>query len=188
MKSHESLLLGDAVETILSASQELYPIISEYQFKRDVVDILVDPFSPEKLKQYSIFVGELTKPLRVVSDANPQELLFTVPALVQSPITTVPKENGITTENFLRSLSRDIDLGGRNLNTKIEAFMLSITKVPNYLENVIKPINEILKRYDRQITQVPGLEQTNKVSKPIHSNNDDKTIGITTTFSDEYDD
>ena len=159
-KTHEELLLGDSLSVILEEERRAMPVISEYQFQREVLDILEDPFGQDALRHYSVYVGELTKPLNVVANDNREQVLFTIPAIVQSPITTIARNSGMTAEVFFRSLNRDIELGGTRVNEKIRQFMYNMTRRPNYVENVIYPIQAILARYGRKMVDLPGLDTT----------------------------
>src|SRR5690606_15570440 len=103
-------------------------------------------------------------------------VLFTVPALVQSPTTTVALGQGITAENFMRSLTRDIDLGGKYLNEKIFNFLMRLTKTPDYRTAVIEPIQAILARYGRQM----------KAFAPTTSVTPVDTDPTPSSFEDEY--
>lgn len=183
MKTHEDLILGNSLSTILAEQEKMMPRISEYQFQREVLDILENPFTQEALQRYSLYVGELTKPLHVVQNDDQAITLFIVPALVQTPVTTIPRGNGITPESFLRSLGRDADLGGRNINEKIRLFMTQITRVPNYIQNVILPIQDILAKHGRRMIDLPGLD--NPTGSPAE---EQSTVAGNSSFGDEYDD
>lgn len=182
-KSYDQLILGNSLEVILEEERRNTPVISEYQFQQEVLHILQNPFGQEALARYSMYVGELTKPLNVVANDNRENILFTVPALVQSPLTTIAYGSGMTAEQFMNSLSRDHELGGRGVIEKIRNFMMAMTQRPNYLQMVIYPIQQILGRYGYQMTQLPGVEQQAVATRSL------AVDGIpTTSFSDEYDD
>lgn len=182
-QDYSQLILGNALEVILEEEKRAMPVISEYQFQMEVLDILENPFGQEALHRYSTYVGELTKPLNVVDNNDRDKVLFTVPALVQSPMTTVAYGQGITAEQFMNSLSRDIDLGGHHLVEKVRNFMMAMTRRPNYLEMVIHPIQQILARYDRRMIDLPGVEAK---ETPVTSTS--APTSVATSFSDEYDD
>lgn len=182
-RTNEQLMLGDSLETILSQQEQLMPVISEYQFEREVLGLLENPFDAPSVQQYAIYVGELTKPLNVVDNNNRNQILFTVPALVQSPITTIPTGSGITADTFMRSLNRDMELGGRQLNSKITEFMTALTHKPNYLDVVIAPIQEILMRYNRQMVPLPGVE-----APKVPTNQPGNPTSAGSSFSDDYED
>lgn len=182
VKSHSDLILGDALTVILEEEQRNNPVISEYQFEQEVLDILTFPFGKEALSRYMVYVGELTKPLNVVANDDRENILFTVPALVQSPITTVTTGKGISAEQFMQSLNRERDLGGRHITEKVRWFMMNMTKRPDYLQAVIYPIQHILKRYNRTMDPIPGVDN---IPAPTTGGSATPT---TTSFSDEYDD
>ncbi len=186
-KTHEELLLGDSLSVILEEERRQLPVISEYQFQREVVDILANPFGEDALRQYAIYVGELTKPLNVVSNEDRNQILFTVPALVQSPVTTIAYGSGMTAEAFMRTLNRDVDLGGRRINQKIRDFMMQMTQRPNYLETVIYPIRDILARYGRQMVDLPGVPQMNQTN-PVAGSSAPQSTSNSSFSDDEYED
>lgn len=184
MKDYGQLILGNALDVIIQEERRAMPVISEYQFQMEVLDILENPFGQDALTRYSTYVGELTKPLNVVDNHDREKVLFTVPALVQSPLTTMAYGHGITAEQFMNSLSRDIDLGGHHLIEKIRNFMMAMTRRPNYLEAVIYPIQQILARYDRKMVPLPGVDAR-------HVPSPDPTVppaSSFSSFSEEYDD
>lgn len=182
MKGYQDLILGDSLNTILQEGEKLLPKASEYLFKRDIAGILADLYAPDALLRYSNYVGELTKPLRITSDDNPDNVLFTIPALVQSPSPTMATENGITTENFMRSLQRDFELGGFQVNEKIVNFMSSITNTPDYYVAVIQPIQQILNQYGYTM-KIPG----NTPAAPSPSAPAPQ-VDSGSSYSDEYED
>lgn len=183
MQSHEQLLLGNSLETILNEQEHYMPLISEYQFQREVLDLLENLFDPHNLARYAMYVGELTKPLRVVSNENREQVLFQVPAIVQSPVTIIPSSTSIPAENFFRSLQRDIDLGGHQVNNKITAYLHSIAKAPDYVESVLRPLQDILTRYGRTMIDIPALRGRTP-TPPITG----EAASTTSSFSDEYED
>lgn len=156
----ENRIRGDSFEQLLRGAEELLPRISEYMFEREVVDLLTNPFDEHFLHRYLAYVGELTKPLRVMSNDNPQQELFRVPAIAQSPNPTIGKigGHGVTAEHYFRNLTREQELGGRRVPDLIRRFMSNITDVPNYRDAVILPIREILARYNRQMVAIPGID------------------------------
>jgi hypothetical protein len=151
---HEQVLLGDSLEVIMAETNSRIPTVSEYQFKREVLGLLRDPFNKHSLSHYEVYVGELTRQLRVVEDGNPNNVLFTIPALVQSPRPSMATPGGYSAENFFRSLTRDIDLGGAGIDQKIVNFLNGVTQAPNVIDVVLKPIREILHRYGTDFVQV----------------------------------
>jgi len=180
-KTHEELMLGDSVDTILDAAQQMEPRISEYQFQREVLDILEFPFGKEALLRYSLYVGELTKPLHVVEDNNRDVILFSVPALVQSPTTTLLQKDGITVNGYINTLQREADLGGgMTVHKKLQDFMMTITQAPNYYNTVVVPIQQILSRYGRTMGELPGVSNTAVPQQGGQRSGN--------SFSEEYDD
>jgi len=155
IKSHEDILLGNSLETILSYNDYI-PRISEYQFQRDVLFLLKNPFDKQNLMRYQPYVQELTRPLNVVANDDHSKVLFQIPALMMSPKTTIAKGNGMTAENFFQSLRREYELGGKLVNEKIAFFMQKITVVPDVQEHVINPLRQILNQYGQDF-DVPGL-------------------------------
>jgi len=132
-------------------------------------------------------VGELTKPLNVVADDNRGQILFTIPALVQSPVTTIARGSGMTAEVFFRSLSRDVELGGSRVNDKIHDFMMHMTQRPNYLETVIYPIQGVLSRYGRRMVELPGVPQ-GSVNPALGASSGTPTPNQSSFSDDEYED
>lgn len=175
MKQSDMLLgMGNeksVLTTIIEQAEAAVPRISEYQFEREVVDLLADPFNHNNLLRYSQYVGELTKPLRVVANDDPHNVLFEVPPLVQSPTVTIAKRGGMTAERFLYSLQRDEALG-RNVNEKISNFMMNMTQIPNYVAMVVQPLQQILQRYNRQMVSMDGLPKTPAAPAPTRARTD----------------
>lgn len=150
---HEQVLLGNSLAVIIAETNSRVPSISEYQFKREVLDLLCDPFSQQSLHHYTPYVVELTRELRVVEDGNAGNVLFTVPALVMTPRASMAGPGGFSAESFFKSLTRDIDLGGARVNDKIVNYLKSITQTPDYVQTVLNPIRLILQRYGRDFVQ-----------------------------------
>ena len=184
MLDHEAVLLGDSFNAIMQATAEYVPNISQYQFEREVLDLLSNPFSKEALTRYLPYVGELTKQLNVVDQMG--MILFTIPAFVQTPRPTMAKPDGITAEHFFRNLQRDVDLGGRHVSAKIVEFMDRITFTPDYHQAVVEPIRQILARYGRTYQIQPTQGQPAALGQPVAV-----TLAApvsTSSFSDEYED
>lgn len=180
-KTYNDLLLGNALNVILAEEQKALPKISEYQFQREVLDILSAPFTPEAQQRYAVYVGELTKPLQVVSNDAEQRVLFTVPPLVLSPRTSLPAIDSITADIYNQVLRRDKEMGMRGLDAKLADFMLNITTVPDYIQHVVAPILIILKQYGREL-HLPNGEVLNA------QGGETQVPAGTSSFSDEYDD
>jgi hypothetical protein len=195
IKTHMDLLLGNSLETILQKTQEYLPRISEYQFQREVLDILTCPFGPDALARYLPYVGEFIHPLQVVDNQDNNIVLFEVPALTLTMNPTIATgRGGFTAENFFRSLSRDIEIGNPNLYKKVANFLHSVSDNPDYINAVIAPIMAILERYGRTMVTPNGEPLT------IHQGKLVLAQGSTTspvpgqsgqtgsTFTDEFDD
>jgi hypothetical protein len=183
---HEKVLLGDSFSTILAETQRFIPVISEYQFQREVLDILVNPYNRDALQRYLPYVGELTQPLRVVDNNNRELVLFEVPAFMQSPITTMPTANGYSADSFFNSLGRDIDLGAHRVNDKIVNFMETITVTPDYQAVVVQPIRAILNRYGRDYQLATA--SNGQLGQPVSINTPAQPTMGTTSFAGDYED
>lgn len=182
---HEQVLLGNSLAVIIAETNSRVPSISEYQFKREVLDLLCDPFSQQSLHHYTQYVVELTRELRVVEDGNAGNVLFTIPALVMTPRASMAGPGGYSAESFFKSLSRDIDLGGSRVNDKIVSYLHSITQTPDYVTTVLNPIRQVLQRYGRDFVQagpVAGIPGQNVSTVPVGS------AQGTSSFGDEYED
>lgn len=184
MQNNEELFLGDTFTTIIEEATRQLPAVSEYRFEREVLNLLVNPFNKEALRQYLPYVqGNLAYPLRVVDNQDMTKVLFTVPALLQTPITTIPVAGGMSAENFFNSLKREMELGNPRVNDKICAFMNRITKVPDYQKVVLEPLQAILKRYNRTF-EVP-TSPTSPSQEPVPPG---ETLKTTSSFGDDYED
>lgn len=176
----EEALLGNAPETILDAVEGYQPRISAQQFETEVVDILTNPFGSEALMAYLPYVGELTQPLHVVKNDDPSIILHTVPALVQTTRSSIPMQDGMNADTFYRSLTRDQDLGGRNVHRKVATWLRQITETGDYRQQVLLPLRRVLQAYGRDFSvAIPGVTDSHAVP-------DDN--GGTSSFGDEYDD
>lgn len=146
-RDHMDVLLGDSLNVILESARGDYPHISEYQFQREVLGLLQDPFREANLQRYLPYVRELTNPL-VVYSGTADNVLFTVPALIAMPGVSIPTRGGYTAENFLRALSRKAEMGV-NINGEIAEFMTQITAFPDVYRDVLVKIGVILARYGK---------------------------------------
>lgn len=176
----EKEFLGDALEQIVDAEKAYYQAVTEQVFEQDVAPLLQNVFDQENLRQYEAYAGELTKPLRVVDNNNTEEELFLVPALVQTPRTSVVIGDGMSAEHLFRSLSRDDELGMRGRHYKVRDFLSEATKTPDYAEHVIKPIQAILQRY--------GLEMTLTTETPKETPDSAPQADTGDAFTEEYED
>lgn len=187
MRNHEELFLGKTFEIILGEAEAQAPRITEQQFEREVLDILANFHDPEWLIRYLPYVqGNFAYYLNVVDNNDHGKVLFTVPALLQSPVTTVPTGNGMSAENFFKSLKRDLDLGGKHVHTKVRDFMNRITEFPDYQKAVVEPLRDILARYGRTITPP---RQEGQLGQPVPALAvEQPAVKTTNSFSDEYED
>ena len=164
----------------------LEPRVSEYQFKREVLGLLSDIFtSPHSYRRYIHYVGELTKPLNVISDSDRSTIIDTVPPIILPPRPTIASgSQGVTAENMFYHISRERDLARQNSHQTVADFMYNITGFGDYIEEVIKPIREILLKYGVQPQPIPGLDflpnQTGTTEPATVTNN--------SSFTDEYED
>lgn len=181
MKTYDEMILGDAADIIIAEERKLFPRIGELQFKAEVLDLLENVFNETHLQTYSYYVGELTKPLLVVKDDAPEEVLFEVPALMMAPKVSIAGNGGYTAGTYSTALQRHRELG-QDANRAMANFLIGILKIPNYVETVITPIRQILARYNRTMVELPGVDNTKKVEPIV-------TESVTTSVSDdEYED
>lgn len=144
----EKQLLGDSLAQIGKGVVNSYPSVNETTFKNHVAPLLANLGQKDLLMRYQPFVGLLTMPLRVVADHNIAETLFVVPAIVQSPRTTIPMEGGLTVSQMYKTVARDIELGQRQrAELKILSFLTRMVVLPDYAAKVLDPLREILARY-----------------------------------------
>lgn len=148
--NYGDLLLGSAMDTILEAADEQTPKVTESVFKSNVVAILQRPFHKGHLQAYLRYVKELTNPLHVVSDDDPREVLFTVPALIQSFVPSLPGRGAPNTENTMRAIHTESDRGV-DINPIVASHLRNITQVKKHSEAVLTPLREILLRYGVEI-------------------------------------
>ena len=147
-KGYSELLLGDSMDIILQATQEAIPVIAEDRFINEVLPLLETPFRLESMSRYVSYVGELTNPLRV--QAADGEILFEVPAFIQTTGVTIPIKGAATTDHALKDIYGMAERGV-DINPHITALMRSVTARPDMVERVLNPLDAILKRYGRTI-------------------------------------
>lgn len=187
--ANEDPMLTGWLSEINDAAINLEPRISEYQFKREVIGILTNIFHPDTLQRYSRYVGELTKPLNVISDEDGKTILFTVPPLVMPPRPTIAQSGGVTAENMFYHLSREKELGRHNTNERIASFLIEITGFGNFVTDVIQPIRVILQRYNVEMAPVPGVDFP--IQQPGQQQEQPDAaapMARQSSFSDEYED
>lgn len=165
----------------------LEPRISEYQFKREVLGLLSDIFtSPISYKRYIQYVGELTKPLNVISDQDASSIVVTIPPIILPPRPTMASGvNGVTADSLFYHISRDRELGNQNTHDTVADFMSSITGFGDYVEEVINPIRAILKNYGVEMHPIPGLDF--QPGQPVNQPVNDPSA-MTSSYTDEYED
>lgn len=195
VQSHMDVVLGSSLETILSEAEKRLPRISEYQFQREVLDILACPFGSEVLQRYLPYVGEFIHPLLVVDNNDNSKVLFEIPALTQTLQPSMATgSKGYSAENFFRSLARERELTNPMvLAEKIGGFLQVISHHPDYVQAVVKPIMDILARYGRTMTTPDGEELTihNKqlvLAKQAPTTTVETPHQTGSTFLDDFDD
>lgn len=180
----ETMLLGDALKQITSNIETAYPSVNETTFKHRVAPLLANLGAEGLLQRYQEFVGVLTAPLRVVSDTNIEQTLFVVPAIVQSPRTTIPLEGGLTVSQMYKAVARDIELGQRRkAELKILSFLSNMVVLPDYQAAVIDPLTKILAQYDYTLT-LDSLALPADAMKPQGAQA--TAIPAESSFVDEY--
>lgn len=136
--SNSELLLNDG-----------HPIVTETVFKAHILDILTRLYEPDSMTAYRRFVPHLTHPLKVVSDTDAGEVLFTVPALAPAPNPSIADANrGITASAFI-DYANEQQERGVSKNALLKQFFDRTIRIPDPYQAVIKPILEILDRYGR---------------------------------------
>lgn len=177
--------LGDWADRIVDGAIQLEPRIGEAHFKREVLDILQNIFTPEALRRYQSYVGEVSMPLNVLDDTDGKTILFTVPALAMRPRPTMATEGGVTANNILKAMERAYDLGDLEADERVAQFMLQITGFGDYQEDVVKPIQTILARYDRTLN-IPEAPKSDTVVENEDTAPTEQTGNE--SFTDEYED
>ncbi len=177
-QSEESIIRGDSFNRIIDSANSELPVISEYQFKRDILDLLEYPFGEEFVRQYEPYVGDLTKPLQVVEDTNRDNILFSIPAIYQSPKPSAATNGGYDIGQVINSFKRERELGVKGVDSKIKSAIEQIVVLPDIEQEVLLPIARILKRYDRKLRSSPDGTEDEQVVRPNHS-------GSTSTFNDD---
>lgn len=181
--NYGDLLLGDAMDTILKSVNEQTPRVTEKVFKESVIAILKRPFHAGHLQAYLRYVKELTNPLDVVSDDNPKDVLFTVPALIQTFLPTLPGKGSPNTDSAMRAIHTEADRG-IDINPMIANHLRNITKVENHSKAVLDPLREILNRYGEEI----DVSDENDLVRDLPESNNATQVDQTyeSSFTDEY--
>lgn len=180
--SYSQVLLGNAFETILEATASNIPKVRESEFKTHVIPLLKRPFHKAHLDAYVKVVGELTNPLRVVSDDNPSEVLFEVPALIQTTGATLPGAGDPTCDVGMRAIYNEGERGV-DINPMIASFLRRITDIKPLTDSVLTPIQTILSQYGVTIDISDESELVRDVTE------DDivaTPVDVDSSFTDEY--
>lgn len=183
--------IGNWLEEINDGAIRMEPRISEYQFQKEVLTLLENPFDPTYISRYQKYVGELTKPLNVMSNEDNVTILFTVPPLVLPPRPTIATGGGVTAENLFYHIEREKELASWTINDRISSFLMSITGFGNLVTDVIMPIRHILARYGRRMVDVPGIDIPLPDGTQVTPANPTATTpagSSTSSFTDEYED
>lgn len=179
--SYSDVLLGNALNTILEATNSAIPKMRESEFKLRVLPLIQRPFHRAHLNAYVKVVGELTNPLHVMSDDNPDELLFEVPALIQSTGTTLPSDGAPASDVTMRAIYNEGERGV-DINPIIADFLKRITNIKDIRTAVLDPLRAILNRYDMEIDV---SDETDLVKDEPMAKQKDPTAE-SSTFTDEY--
>lgn len=165
--SYSDLLLGDSMERILEATDSAIPRIPESVFIKNVLPLLERPFYRSSMAGYARYVQELTNPLRVCSDANPQQVLFEIPPFIQTTGVTLPAKGAPTTDTTMRNLYAEADRGA-DVNRLISSFMRMVTARPDLQKTLLDPLKEILARYGKTLDISDEKNQIETgVAKPV---------------------
>jgi hypothetical protein len=149
-QSYSDLLLGDSLQAILDATEADIPRISESRFVNEVLPLLERPFYHQSMAAYTRYVKELTNPLRVTEDNDPNKILFEVPPFIQTTGVTMPAPGMPTTDTTLRNLYVEAERGV-DVNPVVAQFMSRITRKPELQKTLLDPLKAILERYGRTI-------------------------------------
>lgn len=177
MAKHATREIDDVLERIINNDERQQPIIFEDKFIREVLPLLVHPFSEENLIRYKKYVVELTNPLRVASTTHP-EILFVVPALYPRPNTTTTSDpNSVSVSHVVDHIARQRERSLENLEHYITEFLTMISGSSPIEMRVLKPLALILARYGRVLEDSEG--------NPLYSldSNSKQTKGYETTSS-----
>lgn len=130
-----------------------HPQVSETVFVTHILDLLARPYDPESLLRYRQFVPHLIHPLNVVSDTDPNQVLFMVPALAPPPSVSIARteRGGMSASAFIDYANAQQERGVPK-DKLLEAFFSRTIHVPDPYEKVIKPLLQILDRYQRAMT------------------------------------
>ena len=140
------------IDAILGGTKIYENRISLFVFQRSVLDLLVNAFDPNALREYTNYCGELTRSLHVTANDDPEKILFKVPPLAVSPITTISdaRSGGMTIASMLQYLEVQRE---RLTDTRgiYEATIGRAVRTPDMMERVVKPLVQLLSMFDRRL-------------------------------------
>jgi hypothetical protein len=167
MRRQRAAYLGAEVDDfsskILAGIEANMPTINETGFRAYVIPLLEKLFVPDSIQKYKRFCGDLSNPLRVHADNDKNNILFTVPAVFQIPLTTIPQmEGGLTVADVIANMGRYRDLNqSAVIDDTMQSFLDDITIVPDKDETIIIPIDNILRKYGTKIDLYATAENPN---------------------------
>lgn len=167
--SYGDLILGSSMTAILEATDAATPVINESRFLAQVLPLLERPFYHQSMVAYTRFVHELTNALRVVSDSDPQKVLFEVPPFIQTTGVTLPAKGAPTSDTTLGNIYREGDRGA-DVNRMIANFMRSVTAKPDLQKTLLDPLKAILARYGRVMDMSDEKNQIETQAAPAGAN------------------
>lgn len=126
------------------------PRVTETVFRTHVLDLLARPHDPENMLRYRQFVPHLIHPLNVVSDNDHSQVLFVVPPLAPTPsVGSARTERGGMSASAYLEFANIQQSRGMSKEKLLDAFFSRTIRIPDPYNTVIKPILEILGRYNR---------------------------------------
>lgn len=170
------------LDTILAEEERNKPIVFEHEFINRVIPLLQRPFDESCYREYLTYVKDPTLALRVVSNEPEPKVLFEVPPLQPSTITTT------TVSGSTASVSNLIDYVAvqRTRTTEdfepiISEFLNKISISPNTQRDTYVEIGLILARYGKSfLTNDSDVSEGLVKIEPDHPTDD--------IFTDEYED
>ena len=180
-ESYSELILKDSLSVIVDAAENMNPIVRESEFKARVLPLIQRPFHHNNLSAYAKYLTDISKDipydltysLKVVSDED-GELLFSVPALINTVNTTVPTGGTPSAEVVMRSIYAESERN-RDINPLIATYLKNITSRKDRAATILTPLLAILKRYGMEI-DLSDENQTIEVKK--------ETVAPTKAFDD----
>ena len=148
----DNRLKPEMLNTLAGPAQQYVPRVSETVFVNGVLDLLCRPFDPTNLVSYSKYVVDVMDPLMVVSDTDPNTVLFTVPPLMPTPNTTIAQSErgGMSASAFVDYAAKEAERGA-DKNQLLDAFLKKSVRLPDMYARVIRPLIEIVGRYGRTV-------------------------------------